>query len=347
MAGKGSSKECPQATTTYYLKVVHRDGRVEIPEKTIWVEAAAEAPQITRFTVDPPGQVTVGQYVTIRWQVDGQADSVRLTANGTELSRASKGTIDHQPAAAGTVAYLLEAVGPGGTSRGQQNITVVPVVDPITPEPPPPDPVLYAFDVSPNQITVGNCVNISWSVGGGATYVRILRDGAPYWDPTEFRDQFCDTQDQPGDHSYQLLAGNVAKEAKSEEQWVNVSEAAPQNPLAGTHWVVTSLQDGAVPIVADAPPTASFGTGGRLDGSGACMTYGASYRAEGDVITVSRVNSAQLNCSGYADMEARMAQDAAFLDLLPMATNLSLDGDRLLILDPGGMRLMELRLMLW
>jgi hypothetical protein len=42
-----------------------------------------------------------------------------------------------------------------------------------------------------------------------------------------------------------------------------------------------------------------------------------------------------------------MAQDAAFLDLLPMATNFSLDGDYLLILDPGGMRLMELRLVLW
>jgi hypothetical protein len=38
-----------------------------------------------------------------------------------------------------------------------------------------------------------------------------------------------------------------------------------------------------------------------------------------------------------------MAQDQGFLDLLPMATNFNVEGNKLLILDPGGMRLMELR----
>jgi hypothetical protein len=41
-----------------------------------------------------------------------------------------------------------------------------------------------------------------------------------------------------------------------------------------------------------------------------------------------------------------MAQDAGFLEFLPMATNFQLDGNRLLILDQGGMRLMELSLLL-
>jgi ABC-type amino acid transport substrate-binding protein/heat shock protein HslJ len=344
---QGSEKECLQVQTTYYLRVIYPDNSLHVPEITVYVEAAPEAPQITRFTVDPPGQLTVGQYVTIRWQVDGQVDSVKLTANGTELSRASRGTVDHQPTAAGTVAYLLEVVGPGGNSRGQQNITVVPVVDPFTPEPPPPDPVIYAFDVSPNQITAGNCVNVSWSAGGGTASVRILRDGSPYWDPPDLQGQFCDTLDEAREYKYQLLARGAAKDISSGEQWVNVTTAPPQNPLGGTHWRVTSLQDGAVPIVPDAPPTVNFGTDGRIDGSGACMAYGGSYRAEGDSISISVGASSALNCSQFPDIEARTAQDRAFLDLLPMATNFSLDGERLLILDPGGMRLMELSLLLW
>jgi heat shock protein HslJ len=77
------------------------------------------------------------------------------------------------------------------------------------------------------------------------------------------------------------------------------------------------------------------------------MAYGGSYRAEGDSISISVGASSALNCSQFPDIEARTAQDRAFLDLLPMATNFSLDGERLLILDPGGMRLMELSLLLW
>jgi heat shock protein HslJ len=190
-------------------------------------------------------------------------------------------------------------------------------------------------------------VNVSWSAGGGAASVRILRDGSPYWDPPDLQGQFCDTLDEARPYTYQLLARGRDKDVPSQKITVSVTEAPPQNPLAGTHWRVTSLQDGAYPIVPDAPPTVNFGTDGTIDGSGACMAYGGSYRAEGDSISVSVGASSALNCSEYPDIEARMAQDAAFLDLLPMATNFSLEGDRLLILDPSGMRLMELSLMLW
>ena len=72
------------------------------------------------------------------------------------------------------------------------------------------------------------------------------------------------------------------------------------------------------------------------------MNYGGSYRAEGDSIAISVAGVGATNCSEFPDVEARVAQDSAFLDLLPMATNFSMEGDRLLLLDPGGMRLMEL-----
>jgi polar amino acid transport system substrate-binding protein len=346
----GSEKECPQVQTTYYLRVVYPDNSIPSPWPiTIYVQAAPEAPRITKFTVDPNGQITKGTTVTIRWQVDGKVDWVRLTANGSSLwdPAPNSGNTTHTPQAAGPVTYLLEVGWPGGSPiTEKRQITVVESVEP--PPPPPSDPEIYLFDVTPTQIEVGNCVNVSWSVGGGTASVTIKRDGAVYVDGiTEFNSSFCDTLDTAREYTYQLLARGQAKDVSSEVKRVNVTAAPPQNPLVGTHWRVTSLQDGAYPIVPDAPPTVNFGTDGRVDGSGACMSYGGSYRAEGDAISISVGASSALNCSEYPDIEARMAQDAAFLDLLPMATNFSLDGDHLLILDPGGMRLMELSLMLW
>jgi hypothetical protein len=160
VAGQGSSQECPPVTTTYYLRVVYPDNTVDVRQITVYVEAAPAAPQITRFTVDPAGQITLGQCVTLRWQVEGdKIDTVKLSANGNVLWEPAPTTGNTQdcPAAAGTVAYVLEAVGPCGTSRGQQNLNVV---DPATATPvpplPPEDPAIYSFSVSPNQIRPGS-----------------------------------------------------------------------------------------------------------------------------------------------------------------------------------------------
>jgi len=345
----GSEKVCPQAQTTYYLRVVYPDNSVPSPwPVTIYVQAAPEAPKIAKFTVDPNGEIARGTTVTLRWQVDGKVDWVRLTANGASLwdPAPNSGNITHTPGAAGPVTYLLEVGWPGGSPiTEKRQITAVESVEP-PPPPPAPDPAIYLFDVTPNQIEAGNCVNVSWSVGGGTASITIKRDGAVYVDGiTEFNSSFCDTLDTAREVTYQLLARGQAKDVSSEVKRVNVTAAPPQNPLAGTHWVVTSLQDSFL-TVPDAPPTISFSADGAVTGAGACMAYGGSYGAQGDSIWIA-VQSSALNCSEFADVEARMAQDAAFLDLLPMSANFSLDGDRLLILDPGGMRLMELSLMLW
>jgi heat shock protein HslJ len=336
--------------TTYYLRVFYPDNSVpSLWPITIYVQPAPAAPQITRFTVDPNGQIDRGTTVTLRWQVDGKVDWVRLTANGAPLwdPAPNSGNTTHTPEAAGPVTYLLEVGWPGGSPiTEKRQITVVEPVQPMPPEPPAPDPEIYLFDVTPGQIEVGNCVNVSWSVGGGTASIRLLRDGAVYLDGvTDFNGSFCDTLDRAREVTYQLLARGQAKDVSSAVRKVNVTVAPPQSPLAGTHWVVTSLRDSAL-TVPDAPPTASFGADGTVTGAGACMAYGGSYGAQGDSIWISAQSSA-LNCSEFSDIEARRAQDAAFLDLLPMATNFRLDGDRMLILDPGGMRLMELRLVLW
>jgi len=336
----GSSQEWPKAPSTkYYLRVVYKDNTVPPPwEIPVYVEEAPEPVRIEQWTVDPPGQVTLGNTVTIRWTVEGDVDTVRVYANGVELSRASKGTAYDTPTAEGTVTYFLEAKGKDGSVKSkEESVDVVPGEEP---PPPPEDPVIYVFDVTPPQIEVHNCVNVSWSVGGGTASVQIKRNGAVIHETTEFNGAFCDTLDEARPYTYQLVARGQAKDVPSQEIPVSVTEAPPQNPLADTSWIVTSIQDGAVPLT-DRPPTMYFSSDGTISGGGACMNYGGSYGAEGNSIWIS-AQGAQMQCD-CPDVEACMAQDTGFLDLLPMATNFSIEGNKLLLLDPGGMRLMELR----
>ena len=176
VTGQGRQQECPQHTQTYSLRVVKRDDSVDTRQITINVEepAQAEAPTVKRFTVDPSGQIALGQCVDIRWNVQGEIDKVTLWFDGQALweGAPSKGNTQHCPEGAGPVSYSLEATAPGGaTSRGQQNLTVVASEQPQpqpteVPEFPDP-PTISGWNVSPLQIALGECVTINWSTGGG------------------------------------------------------------------------------------------------------------------------------------------------------------------------------------
>jgi polar amino acid transport system substrate-binding protein len=350
VAGEGNSQECLPVTTTYHLRVVHRDNMVEVRDITIQVAAAPEAPQITRFTVDPAGQITRGQCVTIRWTVEGKVDTVKLTANASVLwdLAPTSGNTQDCPTAASAVAYLLEAVGPGGTSRQQNNISVVePATATPVPPPPPEAPVIYSFSVSPNQIRAGECVAIAWSVGGGTTYSRILRNGAVILDGAGYEGQQADCLNQPGDYTYQLEALNVAKQVATQQQAVNVTEAPPQKPLAGTRWVVMAVYDpqtgSPIPLLPETPLIASFGQDGTLQGSAGCNTYSATYLADGSSFTITGLTSTQQMCS---DPPGIMEQEAAFLAALPAAAGFNQQGGQLIILNAGGLKLLDLSLLL-
>lgn len=76
---------------------------------------------------------------------------------------------------ADAVIYALEATGPGAASRQQHHTNVVDRAT-ATPEPTPESDLLVipSSVVSPVQIAAGACAGVSWSVGGGTTYSRIL-----------------------------------------------------------------------------------------------------------------------------------------------------------------------------
>ncbi|MGD8904899.1 MAG: transporter substrate-binding domain-containing protein, partial [Anaerolineae bacterium] len=344
--GEGSQVECPPATINYYLRVVLRDNSVETRQITIYVEPVADAPVITRFTVDPPGQITLGQCVTIRWKVEGKLDTVTLSANNDVLwdPAPAVGNTQHCPDRTGAVTYLLEAEGPGGTSRQSQTISVVDAATATpAPTPAPEAPVIYSFSVSPNQIQAGECMGISWSVGGGATYSRILRNGSTLVDDAGYTGQEMDCLDTAGTYTYRLEAVNAAGDRVSQEQVGIVTEAAPENPLAGTRWQVASIWDADLgdvrPVLPGTTLTMVFGSAGKLNGTSGCNSYAASYLVSGRELTITRPIGTSMLCSTPAGI---MEQEAAFLELLPEVGGYSIEDDLLYLEDDARQVIAEL-----
>jgi hypothetical protein len=218
--------------------------RTEMPDPEVM--PGAGAPQITRFTVDPPGQITLGQCVMVCWQVEGELDLVLLTANDTVLwdGEPASGSYQDCPTMSGNVAYALEATGPGGTSHGQQDISVVGRAT-ATSEPTaaPELPVIHFFLVAPAEIPAGECLGISWCLGGGTTYSRILCNGAVIIDDGGYSGQQMDCLDTAESYTDQLEAYSTTGEAVTEEQSVTVTEAASGKRLAATRRRARAIEE--------------------------------------------------------------------------------------------------------
>jgi len=341
VTGQETRTECPAATTTYVLRVIKRDNTVDERRITILVEPAPLAPTITRFTVDPPGQITLGQCVTVRWQVEGQIDLVRVTANGQTLWEPgpTTGNTQHCPAQVGSAAYAIEAVGPGGASRGQQTVNVVvPATATPAPTPAPEQPVIQAFSVSPNQIPAGECVGINWSAGGGTSFTRILRNGAVIVDDAGFSGQQQDCLDEAGAYSYRFAASNQAGQMVFQEAGVTVTQAPEPNPLAGTSWAVTAFgqePDQVVPLPG-ASLTLLFSPEGQVNGSSGCNTYRASYTVKGAFLAITPPFGTSIMCEPEV-----MEQETAFLAALVSAGSFEIQGGSLYIAGVSGARVLE------
>ena len=123
--GQSSSVQCPRTTTTYNLRVQNTDGTVEIRQITIFVEPSSAAPKISSFTVAPPS-VPAGQCVQISWRVEGDVSSVTITRDSIVLWKDAPlaGTTNDCLSTPGVAIYVIDAVGPAGTARLQQNVSV-------------------------------------------------------------------------------------------------------------------------------------------------------------------------------------------------------------------------------
>ena len=134
VAPQGSQQVCPPQTTTYNLGVVLADGSRDVSSLTIQVSAITP-PQIVSFSSRPQDSLTLGEPVTLYWDVRGDVQRVSILANGVPLhsNAPAYGSMVDYPPQAGTMKYTLQAQGPGGTSVNEI-ILQVGEVQP-TPEP--------------------------------------------------------------------------------------------------------------------------------------------------------------------------------------------------------------------
>ena len=109
---------------------------------------------------------------------------------------------------------------------------------------------------------------------------------------------------------------------------VNVTSAAPQNPLSGTSWQVTGYNNGRDAIVSPLSGTtltARF-TGNQVSGQSGCNDFSGGYSVSGSNIAIGALAAGMMTCSEPAEV---MEQEAAYIAALQSAATFQFDGNRL------------------
>lgn len=324
---------CPTVTTTYFLRVLNPNGAVEERQIVITVRPNVNAPSIVLFVGNPP-QVTVGQCVNLQWDVQGSVSRVTISNQFRTIwdNAPSRGNTQDCTGAPAVIEYKLVATGPGGTSQALDYVTVVsPATATPVPTTPPSVPIIDSFVVTPPQIQANQCVQINWSVSGATSLVRLLRNNVLVLDNAALVGQAQDCLPVAGNYVYQLVASTASGESTSRNQNVLVTEAPPANPLAGQSYNVIGINNN--PTIANSVITASFGADGKINGSGGCNTYSASYTVNGSQISIGDVVSSQIMCS---EPPGVMEQEALYFSTLRAAVSFTPLNETMMIMRNAG-----------
>jgi len=336
---------CPNATATYDLRIVAADGTTDIRSVRIDVQPAPNAPLIVFFTVTPSFQIAAGQCVDVRWQASGEVDNVRVTRNeqvlwdGAPLNGTSR---DCPPV--GEAVYVVEVSGPDGSARGQQNVSVLlpptpppqATATPVPPTPPPgaPPPVINAFAVNPGQISPGQCVTVSWSVGGNAARVQIWRNGVVVLDFALFAGSVNDCLSAAGTYTYRVQAADT--NGHTAFQQASVTVGSPSAGLVGG-WRLVNINGAA--IIPGTEITAVFGDSGNLSGSSGCNTYTTAFQTSGSSLSVGQLGGAQQYCAAPPGV---MEQEQLYRLVLSSASGYTVDGQQLTVRSGRGQLTFEM-----
>ena len=176
------------------------------------------------------------------------------------------------------------------------------------------------------SINQGECTTIRWSVEN-VQAVWVYPQGQPYQQfprVGQGSEQVCPPVTTTYEMRVQMRDGSVQFRTVT----INVTPAAPQNPLNGTAWQVTGYYNGrgavASPIVGTTI-TSRF-DGQQITGSGGCNNYSGSYSVSGTNITIGMLSTNQMLCS---EIPGTMEQESEFLTALQSSTTFRFDGNRL------------------
>jgi arginine/lysine/histidine transporter system substrate-binding protein len=343
VGASGRRQECPPVTTTFDLRTVFANGNADIRSIRIDVESALDAPAINSFTVTPGFQITFGQCVDVRWQVSGEVTHIRVSRNDQTLwNGAPLGGTSRDCPPVGDAVYTIEATGPGGTSRAQQTVNVQSQPTPppqatatLTPPPTPPPspPVIFSFGVNPTEITVGQCVAITWSVGGSVNRVQIKRDAVVVLDFANLSGNVSDCLGSQGVFTYRVEA--TSADGQLAFQQAVVTAGSPTPGITGG-WRLVQINGAAV--IPGTELTAVFGDSANLSGSAGCNTYTAGYQVSGNSLSIGPITTTQTIC---AEPPGVMDQESLYITVLGSATGFEIQGRQLTIRSARGQLVYE------
>jgi heat shock protein HslJ len=208
-------------------------------------------------------------------------------------------------------------------------VVIVPSPAPTpTPQPQPTATPSVQMSLTADRTTIsqGECTTIRWSVEN-VQAVWVYPQGQPYQQfprTGQGSEQVC----PPVTTTYEmrvLLRNGVVQ---FQQVTVNVTPAAPQNPLNGTSWQVTGYNNGRNAVTSPLIGTTltSRFSGDQISGSGGCNDYAGSYWVSGSNISVGALGAGMMACAEPAGV---MEQEAQFLDALRSAVTFQFDGNRL------------------
>jgi heat shock protein HslJ len=103
--------------------------------------------------------------------------------------------------------------------------------------------------------------------------------------------------------------------------------AAQRQSLAGSSWQATGINNGkdaVASLVAGSTVTMSFASDGKVNGSGGCNTYTATWKANGNALTFTPAAATRMMCDPGV-----MAQEQAFFRALESVATMRMEGDGL------------------
>ena len=184
------------------------------------------APFIQRFGVFPSDEIHLGACVAVRWEVFGYVTDIQIARNNKLLRSGAplSGQITDCPPSPGIKTYRIEAIGPDGVARAEDEVLVLetPQPTPKTPTPVPPLSIVK-FDVQPSTVTSGGCFSLEWVVDGYVSRIQLKRNGDTVLDNAPNPGIASDCPTDVGTYTYRLEAKNKLGESDAVEKNVSVT----------------------------------------------------------------------------------------------------------------------------
>lgn len=196
-------------------------------------------PNIYSFTPET-ATVAIGDAVTLRWQVHGEAVSVYLDGELVPLegSREIYPTSDH--------VYVLSAQNPAGSTQATSRITVVdPTITPTPTSTPCDYAIIHEFGASPAAIVRGGTTTVFWDVAGAT---EVFLNGEPVKAVSERTVKLNQTT------TFVLVARNVCGDVEK-ELTIQASYATPTATLTPT--LTQTPTRTSTPTYTPLPPTST------------------------------------------------------------------------------------------